>query len=470
MKIAFCASEVAPFVKTGGLADVCGTLPIALEKLGEEIVVFLPQYKLIEAHKFNIKRIETGLSTTKIGQNILVYFVEHENFFGRDGLYGDGKGDYLDNLERFQFFCLKILEYLQKLNIAVDVIHCHDWQTALIPVYLRSVYKKERFFGKVRTVMTIHNLAYQGIFSKALFPHLHLDKSFFSPEGLEFYNQINLLKGAIIYSDCATTVSPQYAKEILTRHFGCGLEGVLRHHKDGVIGILNGLDYNFWDPEHDEFIESRYSLKTIEKKYINKTKCQEFSKLPVRGDVPLFGYVGRLVHQKGFDLLAEDMESMAHLDLQLVVLGLGEEKYYRLLKQLAKRYPKKIACHFVYDEKMAHIIYAGSDIFIMPSWYEPCGLSQMISLRYGTIPLVHKTGGLADTIQSFEERTGEGYGFVFKDYTREALKKAVEQAIETYHQKDIFRKLMHRGMELRFSWDKSAKQYQEVFQQCLVSV
>lgn len=469
MKIALCAAEVVPFVKTGGLADVAGTLPLALEKLGEEVIIFLPRYKNIDTKQAALKKINDAVSTTTLGNNITVYLIENDPFYRRDGLYGDAQGDYSDNLERFQFFCWKIPEVLKQLKISVDIVHCHDWQTGLIPAYLKFAHHGKPLFQKTKSVMTIHNLAYQGVFPKVGFTKLRLDKKLFSTDGFEFYNQVNFLKGGIVFSDAVTTVSPQYAREIKTSQFGCGLEGVLRHHKGEVAGILNGLDYETWNPESDPLIAEPFSAENIQKKYANKRRLQEQSHLPAKNNVPVFGYVGRLVNQKGFDLLAEAIDELMKLDLQLVILGVGEEKYQQLLKKLAAHYPDKIACHLEFSERMAHLVYAGSDLFLMPSWYEPCGLSQMISLRYGTIPIVHKTGGLADTVMPFDSSKGQGNGFVFEDYSLKDLLTAVKTALKIYHKKDIFQALMVKGMNLRFSWDHSAREYQKVFKRCLAS-
>src|SRR3989338_2097510 len=364
MKIALCAAEVVPFVKTGGLADVAGRVRLVLEKLGEEVVVFLPRYKNIKASKDAVKKLSDTVSSTTIGQNITVYFIENPRLYNREGIYGDKQGDYPDNLERFQFFCWKVPEVLKQLKIPADIVHCHDWQTGLIPAYLKFAHQADPFFKKIRSVMTIHNLAYQGVFPKAGFAKLRLDKKLFSHEGFEFYDKVNFLKGGIVYSDHVTTVSPQYAKEIKTQKFGCGLEGVLQHHKGDVTGILNGLDYDTWDPQTYPLLERKFSFETIAQKYQNKRKLQEQSRLPLKDNVPLLGYVGRLVHQKGFDLLAEAVDELMKTDLQLVILGVGEEKYHQLLKKLVARYPQKIACHVEYNERMAHRVYAGSDLFL----------------------------------------------------------------------------------------------------------
>ncbi len=466
MKIVFCCSEAVPFAKTGGLADVCGVLPVVLEKLGLDVLLIMPRYKDVDFKKFSIKPLNNQVSTTSIGDHIQVYFIENTLYFDRDGLYGDGKGDYPDNLDRFQYFCRNTLQLLRDLNLRVDIIHAHDWQTALIPAYLKILYKEDSFFKNVKTVFTIHNMAYQGIFPAKEFSKLGLDRGLFTTDAFEFFHQVNLLKGGIIFSDQVTTVSPTYAQEIQTEKYGCGLEGVLRQRKDRVIGILNGLDHDFWDPKTDPFIEKKYSAQSPEVKIINKRRLQKAFHLPQKDHVPIFGFVGRLSYQKGLDLLAKTIDEIAQGDVQLALMGVGEERYQKALKEWHKKYPEKIGVHLKFDEETAHHLYAGSDIFLMPSVYEPCGISQMISLRYGAVPLVYKTGGLADTIQARDDH-GAGNGFVFDHYDEKAFLKAVHQAMETYKNKKVFDELVKKAFTFDFSWDKSAKEYLKVYQQCL---
>ena len=456
MNIVFCSSEVVPFAKTGGLADVCGTLPRALEKLGQRVSVFLPLYKGIDFNKYGIRQLGNGIVSTTLGQNIQVYFVEHDGFFKRDGLYGDSRGDYPDNLERFQFFCKKVLETLKLLNLETDIVHCHDWQTALIPVYLRNLYKNDPFFKKARSILTIHNMAFQGIFPKEKFPLLGLDQGLFSPGALEFYGKINLLKGGIIFSDQVTTVSPNYAREIQTKEFGCGLEDILKAHKDGVVGILNGLDYDFWNPQADSLLPATYGSESVAGKTVNKTQLQRTCYLPELPKTPILGFVGRLSHQKGIDLILETIPRFVALDIQLVILGVGDQAYHHRLTEMAKRFKSKMAVLLEFNEARAHLVYAGSDIFLMPSTYEPCGLSQMISLFYGTIPIVYKTGGLADTIQPYNQG---GNGFVFSRYHADEFVRTIEEAVSLYHDEIRFGGIVRKAFETHFSWEDSARQY-----------
>jgi starch synthase len=456
MKIALCASEVVPFAKTGGLADVAGALPLALEGLGEEVIIIMPGYKQIQNAKCKIQNLKENISYSIIGKSIKVYFIENNAYFNRDGLYGDKTGDYKDNLDRFSYYSKKSLDLLKDINFKADIIHCHDWQSSLVPIYLKTLYADDPFYKKTKTVLTIHNIGYQGLFSKEEFPKLGLDWALFNMEQLEFYDRINILKGGIVFSDVINTVSRTYSKEIQTKEFGFGLEGILAKRKDSIFGIINGLDYSIWNPESDNFIAKSYSGATLEDKYKNKKDLQRICRLPLKEDVPLFGIVSRLAEQKGFDILSQAIDKICKMDLQLVILGTGDLKYHLLLEEAVKKYPKIISLHLKFDDSLAHKIYAGSDIFLMPSKYEPCGLGQMISLKYGTIPLVFKTGGLADTVT-------EDNGFVFDSYTKEDLIKTISTAKSAFKSKKKWAALMLRAMQCNFSWAESAKQYVQLY-------
>lgn len=452
MKIAMAISEVVPFAKTGGLADVGNALPLALEYCGHEIIVIMPAYKCIREAKVKISRLSKDVLVSTIGENIKVYFIEHNAYFNRDGLYGDGEGDYRDNPERFAFFCRRGLELLKEIDFKPDILHLHDWQSSLMAVYLKTMYGGVNFYSRIKSLLTIHNVGYQGIFAKEEFPKLGLPDKLFDFNGLEFYGKINLLKGGIIFADFLNTVSPTYAKEIQTKEFGFGLEGLLKERKNVLSGILNGVDYSIWDPDRDRCLIQNYSVRDIESKVLNKEDLQKDCNLPVDTLVPVLGIVSRLAEQKGFDILAESLEELSKTDMQLIILGVGDAKYHQILKALAKKHPKKISLNLKFDDLLAHRIYAGSDIFLMPSRYEPCGLGQLISLRYGTIPLVFKTGGLADTINKHN-------GFVFTEYTREDLIKTVKKAIATFKNKTEWRKLILNAMNCNFSWKVSADKY-----------
>ncbi len=462
MKIALCSSEVFPFVKTGGLADVCGTLPLALKAIGHHVVIFLPKYKFINTGDFyEIKRSAKDVWTSSLGSAIEVYFIEYDDYFNRDGVYGEKDKDYPDNLERFQFFCQKTLEFIKERAIKLDIIHCHDWQTALIPVYLKEKYASLNF----KSVLTIHNLAFQGVFEKEQFDVLKLDKFLFNARCLEFYGKINLLKGGIIYADFLTTVSPRYAKEIQTKVFGCGLEGVIRDRGNSLQGILNGVDYENWDPQSDVWIVKNYSVDNVlDGKLENKRYVQEAFGLDVDPAIPLFGFVGRLADQKGVDLLLEFLSHFKKMEGQFILQGSGDKKYMERLKNLNEACAKKIGVHFQYDERMAHLIYAGADLFLMPSVFEPCGLTQLISLRYGTVPIVFETGGLADTIEEFDERSGQGNGFLFREYTLHKFTEAVQKAVGIFHHTEYFKRLRINAMNSDFSWEASAREYEKVYQ------
>lgn len=455
MRIVMCASEVVPFAKTGGLADVVGALPIALEEKGEEVIVIMPYYKAVRNAKIEIHS-NKGISYAVVGKNIKVYFIENDLYFNREGLYGDKNCDYKDNLARFSYYCKKSLELLKEINFFPDIIHCHDWQSALIPVYLKTVYSKGISYKNTKSIFTVHNLGYQGIFPEEEFPLTGLDKSLFHIDKLEFHGKINLLKGGIIFSDYITTVSPAYSKEIQTKELGFGLEGVLAKRKGSLLGILNGIDYSIWDPKTDRIIANNYSVLDLQGKQKNKEILQEICGLPKKAEVPLFGMVTRLVDHKGLDILAPELEAICKLGLQLVVLGKGDLKFHNIFESAAKKYPKTLSLHLGFDEVLAHKIYAGSDVFLMPSKYEPCGLGQLISLRYGAVPLVFKTGGLADTV------TNE-YGFVFEHYKKEDLIKTIMQAIKAFANKNSWSQLVINAMKCNFSWEESAKKYTKLY-------
>jgi len=348
------------------------------------------------------------------------------------------------------------LNLLKEVNFCADILHLHDWQASLGAVYLKYLYTKQPFFSKMKSILTIHNLGYQGIFAKEEYAKLGLPEALFSIEGLEFYNKINLLKGGIIFADFINTVSPTYAKEIQGNEFGFGLQGLLNQRKNVLSGILNGLDYAIWDPDKDTFITQNYSYLSIENKIYNKLALQKLCRLPVNAEVPVLGIVSRLAEPKGFDIIAEDLSQIVKLGAQLVILGTGDKKYHQILEAAAKKYPHAISSNLKFDDPLAHKIYAGSDIFLMPSSYEPCGLGQLISLRYGTIPLVFKTGGLADTINKEN-------GFTFTKYTAADFLKTIQQALAAYKDKKKWGILVSNAMKSNFSWAASAKKYSQLY-------
>ncbi|MFH1360441.1 MAG: glycogen/starch synthase [Candidatus Omnitrophota bacterium] len=462
MKVTFFSTEVAPLAKTGGLGDVCGALPLALEKQGIEVVIILPHYLCIRVNQASIRQVNEHVTQTRIGKNIKVYLINHAEYFDREGIYGDKKGDYKDNLERFHFFSQAALELLKTISFQADIIHCHDWPTALIPVLLKTKYKTDPFYQNMKSVLTIHNISYQGIF-----PKNEAAKLDFIEDGLMFNNRINFLHAGIMHSDCVSTVSPQYAKEIQEKEFGCGLEGTLRKRKNPVIGILNGLDETTWNSESDRFIEKTYNKENCTGKQVNKKKLQETAQLPADADIPLFGFIGRLVEQKGLVLLKEALAEILKLDLQLIFLGVGEERFEHFLSDLARQHPQKMATFLDFNETKAHQMYAGCDFLLMPSAYEPCGLNQMISLHYGTIPIVSDRGGLVDTVKPLESAAGNGNGFVMPAYDAKTLIREMERAVEVFKRKDDFRDLIARAFQVDFSWEKSAQDYVRLYRQCL---
>ncbi len=453
LKILFCSSEVVPFAKTGGLADVAGALPIALEAKGYEVKVALPKYKCVK---------QTG-KTARMGKDIEVYLIENDSYFKRDELYGDQNGDYSDNLARFTFFCSQVLGLIKKENFVPDIIHCNDWQTGLIPAYLKIQLNHDPFFNKIKTVFTIHNLAYQGVFPEEEFVITGLDRKHFNMHELEFYGKLNLLKGGLIYSDLITTVSPTYAQEIQTWQFGCGLDGVLRERKKNLAGIINGLDYAAWDPAVDNEIFYKYTKDSLEAKAKNKQALQRELNLPVDKNVPILGIVTRLAQQKGLDILSDILEKIARLNLQFVLLGTGDAQYHKILEGIKQKQYKNFSINVRFDAVLARKIYAGSDMFLMPSHYEPCGLGQLISFRYGTIPIARKTGGLADTVTDYNHGQKTGNGFVFEKYASNELYRTIVRAIEAFEDKESWQALCRRVMQYNFSWDSSAEKYVQLY-------
>ncbi len=453
LKILLVSSEVVPFAKTGGLADVCGSLPIALEELGVDIRVIIPKYASIKEND----------DETTIGKNIKVYFVKNDAFFKRPELYGDKFGDYKDNLDRFAFFSKEVLERCKREGFSPDIIHSNDWQTALVPVYLNTFYKYDAFFSRTKTLFTIHNLAYQGLFPKDEFPKMGLDWALFHINYFEFYGKVNLMKAGIVYSDAVSTVSPTYAKEILTKEFGCGLEGVLQARKNVLNGILNGIDPRMWDPATDTKIYRNYTAKAIEGKYANKELLQKEMGLKIDSGIPMIGMVARLADQKGADLVAEIIDSLLNMKVQFVLLATGENKYHILFEKISKKYKGNTSINLKFDATLAQKIYAASDLFLIPSRYEPCGLGQMISFRYGTLPVVRQTGGLKDTVIEFDPRTGKGNGFTFVEPRSKDFFAAIKKALLVYKDTEIWTRLVKRVMGMDLSWKKLAKEYIKLY-------
>lgn len=490
MKIVFVSSEVVPFAKTGGLADVCGTLPIELEKLGHQVVVFLPAYRSIWQSalpidivpiKFAIpigtKMVEGGLlRATLPNSKVEVYFVDQPAYFDRPALYGVDGEDYHDNCERFSFFCRAVMEAIGLLKLQPDVLHCNDWQTGLIPALYQTEFRSRPGYPSLATLLTIHNLAYQGSFWHWDMLLTGIDWKYFNWQQMEFFGQLNLLKTGIVFSDVITTVSPRYAEEIQTFEFGCGLEGVLRHRSSAVIGILNGIDVDEWDPARDEHLAAQFdATRWREGKTACKLALQKELGLHVSPTTPLIGSIGRLVSQKGWALILPVMEKwLARSDAQWAVLGNGDWEYHQALQDLARRFPGKLGLRLEFDNGLAHRIEAAADLFLMPSRYEPCGLNQMYSLRYGALPVVFHTGGLADTVVDANEenvRHKRANGFSFRDFSADELDATLKRAIETYNDHPgLWEQMVERGMKQDWSWTQSARRYQDVYQRAVSAV
>jgi starch synthase len=475
VRIAFAASECVPFSKTGGLADVVGALPRALAELGHELTVFVPRYKqtkLPEA-KTVIRSITVPFddhyrfSTVLDGgqqHGVQFYFIDYPPFFEREALYGTAQGDYPDNAERFALFCRSVLEAAKQLGVP-DVFHCHDWQSALVPALLRTLYGHDPLLGSVPCVFTIHNMGYQGLFPPDTLPLLQLPWDLFTISKLEFFGKVNLLKGALVYADHITTVSRKYAQEIQTAEYGFGLDGVLRGRANAVSGILNGVDYSEWSPENDRFIGQKYSPQDLSGKAACKRDLlQLFGVRDVETKLPVIGIISRFAAQKGFDLLSQIADRLAREELIIVALGTGDRDYEDLFRRLAQQYPAKFAVKIAYDNALAHKIEAGADMFLMPSRYEPSGLNQIYSLRYGTVPIVRATGGLDETIEPWDVRTSRGTGFKFSEYVGEALLAAVRQALEAFRDQPSWQTLMRNGMARDFSWKTSAREYVRIYE------
>ncbi len=453
MKIAFVASEATPYAKTGGLADVVGALPAALESLGHNVDVFIPRYKGINgAFKEKIKVNMISDYDVNVYKDGNYRLIDYPEFFCRDGLYGTKKGDFPDNCERFTLFCKAVTQLVMRGSY--DIVHCHDWQTALIPLFLKL--SKD----KAKSVFTIHNLGYQGRFPAAKYPLLGVADDYFTPEGIEYYGDINFLKAGILYSDMVTTVSQNYAREIQTPELGFGLDGVLRTRRSNLKGIINGIDYSQWNPETDEFINYRYSDPYGKQ----KNKQELISECCLKDDRALIGIVSRVAEQKGFDILVKVFDSIIELGFNMIILGFGDEIYIEKLTTLANVYPQRVSVNIKFDNRLAHRIYASSDFFLMPSKYEPCGLGQLISLRYGTIPIVRQTGGLADTITDYDPISLKGNGFVFTEYLGEHLLTALSRSMMVYNSQDNFTELSKNCMSYDFSWDRSAKKYIRLYE------
>ena len=477
MHIVFAASECVPFSKTGGLADVVGSLPQALALHGHRVTVYVPRYRSTRLENpskaiasitvpFDDRYRFCSVLDGGAKAGVQYYFVDYPPFFDRDALYGTSLGDYHDNAERFTLFCRAVLEATKVLGVPA-IFHCHDWQTALIPILLETLYREDPAFADSRCVFTIHNLGYQGLFPAEVLPLLMLPWDLFSMAKLEFYGKVNFLKGAIDAADYLTTVSRKYAQEIQTAEYGFGLEGVLRARAANLVGILNGVDYSEWNPATDPMIAANYSADDISGKAACKRDCLKEFGLAADTQLPVLGIVSRFAGQKGFDLIQHVADRMAREDLIVIALGTGDREYEDMFRRLNKQYPQKFAVKIEFSNRLAHKIEAGADMFLMPSKYEPAGLNQLYSLKYGTVPIVRATGGLDDTIEQYDQATGKGTGFKFKEYSGEALLDTVKAAVSAFGDGPKWKKLMRYGMLQDYSWGVAAGEYVKVYERAM---
>lgn len=476
LRILIMAAEIVPFAKVGGLADVVGALPKALRGLGHDVRLVMPRYGQVNPERFQLSTALDAVTISmsqrqekacimqgSIGEDVPVYMVDAPRYFDRENIYG-----YIDDGERFILFCRAALEAMRQLDWSPDIIHCNDWQTGIVPNWMHTIYHEDPFFSNSASVYTIHNLAYQGIFGYRILEVAGVAAGgFLYPQIVELANVVDIMARGIHFADAITTVSERYAQEILTPTFGEKLDPLLRTRRDRLFGILNGIDYAEMNPATDHYIHTPFTSATLEKRAENKQALQERAHLPVRPDVPLLAMISRLTDQKGFDLISQISQPLLAQGVQLVVLGIGDQHYHEMFQNLAVRYPQQVASFLTFNTELAQTIYAGSDMFLMPSRFEPCGLGQLIAMRYGSIPIVRKVGGLADTVQEYDPRSGLGNGFTFDNYDPWDLFAAIVRALELFRFKDVWRTLQQRGMEADHSWHASAMRYVDVYRDAI---
>jgi starch synthase len=476
MKILLASSEVYPFSKTGGLADMVGALGKALERAGHGVRIVTPLYRGLQERFPQIKRedwwfdlplgarkVQAELSSLEAETGLLVYFIRQPEFYFRDGLYMEDDTSYADNAERFVFFSKCVAHLARYLPWRPNVVHINDWQTGLVPALMRHQHRAEGWENPPPVCLSIHNLAYQGVFPPEAFALTNLPPEFFTVDGMEFYGGLNCLKAGIIFADVITTVSPRYAREITTEEFGCGLDDQLRRRQDRLLGILNGIDSEEWNPATDHFLARRYSAARLAGKTANKLALQKELELPVAADVPLFGTITRLTEQKGVDIQIGALQEMLSTGMQFVLLGSGSLAYERGYHELARRFPDKASVRIGYDEGLSHRIEAGCDFYLMPSRFEPSGLNQMYSLRYGTIPIVRVTGGLDDSVVDYTEDAARANGIKFQEYSARALAKAIRKALALYQHPALLRRFRQTAMQADFSWDQTLGEYMKAY-------
>ncbi len=477
MNITFITSEAYPFAKTGGLADYSYSLPKALAKRGHTVNLFLPRYYCVDKIKYNCSLIDmplavpynngirwSGIYKSDYLNTINVYFIEHDDFFGRDGLYDYHGIPYGDNAERFIYFNRATLEALKQLAIVTDIIHCNDWQTALIPLFLRTHYAHESIFKNTKSVLTIHNAGYQGVFPKDVLYYMQLSDEYFVQEKLSFYDKINFLKAGILYADCLTTVSKRYAQEIQYPDYGYDLAPIIKQNSSKLFGILNGVDYEQWNPAHDTFIPYNFSINDVSGKKKCKHALQDYFSLN-KSNIPLLGCISRLTYQKGIDILIDALDWLLFDEskVQFVILGDGEQWLIDRFENLRRLYPDKVGVWWGYNEKLAHLIEAGCDFYVMPSRYEPSGLNQMYSMAYGTIPIVRATGGLDDSVIEFNTTELTGNGFKYKHNDIAELYSTIRYALKIYNNSNLMQQLIYNAMSFKRSWDDAAKEYEALY-------
>ena len=480
MKILFATSEITPFSRAGGLADVSCELPLSLAGMGHQVSIVTPKYRQARNVKPPLKLLNTQLEVpiswmkktaqifqSGISNQVTVYLIGRDDLYDREGLYGNEYGDYQDNAERFIFFSRAVLELCLALDLSPDIIHCNDWQTGLIPVYLKTLYAQNPSLQSTASLFTIHNLGYQGLFWHYDLHLTGLGWELFTPKALEFFGKLNLMKAGIVFADILNTVSPNYRKEILTPANGFGLEGVLKTRETDLYAVLNGVDYQIWDPAQDPFIAATYSPSELENKKTCKSHLQELFHLKKKGEIPVAAIISRLLDRKGLDLVSQIFPRLMELEIEIIFMGQGIEQYQSWVLEMVDRYPGLIGLEMGYNGPLAHQIQAGSDFLLMPSRYEPCGLDQLYALKYGTIPIVRAVGGLEDTVEDYNPQTDQGTGFKFKEYEGEKLLQTLQRALAVYRDKPRWRRLLQRAMSQDFSWGKSASQYQTLYQKAL---
>ena len=474
MKVLFAASECYPFVKVGGLADVVGSLPAYLASKGMDVRVILPKYRDIPMHfkeemqplqyfyvHLGWRRQYCGIDMIK-KDGIIYYFIDNEFYFSRDSVYGSGE----EEGERFAFFSKAVLDAIENLGFKPDILHCNDWQTGMIPALLKIQYRFDDFYSDIKTVLTIHNLKFQGVFNwEYISELLGLGGEYFTAQYFEYFGKINFLKAGIVFADKVTTVSPTYAKEIQSEYYGETLDGLMRTRGDSIVGILNGINVDEYSSKTDTLIYANFDKNDLTGKYECKRQLQNELGLEQSKETPIIAVISRLTDQKGFDLIARVIEEIIGLNVQLVILGKGDESYQDLFSWSAWRYNGKMATCIEFNEELAHKIYASSDMFLMPSRFEPCGISQMIAMSYGTIPIVRETGGLVDSVEPYNKYTGSGNGFAFSNYNAHEMLGIIKMAVECYHVEDIWKGLIKNAMERDFSWESSAGEYEKLYSQ-----